>query len=185
MSAPVKFPVTVFYDRSCAMCASEMTALKALDNQQRFELVDCSTPAFKCEAAADAGVSTDAMMTLIHARDANGRWLIGIECFEELYRAAGMKWAARMLGAPVLRHVLMAIYPWIARNRQLLSRSGANVLIHLIPTNLPARAARFRVDIPLAPQDGTHATVTDGGNPQGRSPAPYQPGATPQERKRG
>lgn len=134
MNASVRYPLTVFYDASCPMCASEMHALRDLDTRGRIELVDCSAPSFRDTLLRKEGVTREALMELIHARDANGRWLIGIDCFEAVYRAAGLERTARVWGSPKLRPVLSKIYPWIARHRQLLSRYGINAVIRrLIP----------------------------------------------------
>ncbi|HZM36614.1 MAG TPA: hypothetical protein VFC18_19280 [Burkholderiales bacterium] len=58
MSRLPRYPLTVFYDRSCPLCAEEMHALKARD-----------------------------------------RWVVGIEAFEVVYRAAGLDNVARVWGA--------------------------------------------------------------------------------------
>jgi predicted DCC family thiol-disulfide oxidoreductase YuxK len=134
MISSVSYPLTVFYDASCPMCASEMHALRDLDSQGRLTLVDCSAADFRASQYLNEGVSRDALMNLIHARDASGQWLIGIDCFEAVYRAAGLEGAARIWGSPKLRWVLATLYPWIARHRQLLSRLGINAVIrHAIP----------------------------------------------------
>ena len=41
MAPPITFPLTVFYDASCPLCASEMHALAARDREARLVLVDC------------------------------------------------------------------------------------------------------------------------------------------------
>ncbi len=46
MNRPPRYPLTVFYDASCPMCASEMHALRDLDREGRLELVDCSAAQF-------------------------------------------------------------------------------------------------------------------------------------------
>ena len=132
MTTAVEYPLTVFYDASCPMCASEMHALRDLDACGRIVLVDCSRPDFRGDGLKEHGITREALMRLIHARDANGRWLIGIDCFEAVYRAAGLERAARVWGSPRLRRALDRIYPWIARNRQLLSRLGINALIRRV-----------------------------------------------------
>jgi len=132
MLAPVKFPLTVFYDASCPMCANEMHALKARDATQSLALVDCSAPEYRNEIAEGEGITREGMLGLLHTRDANGRWLVGVESFAAVYRAAGLEFVARLLEAPVLRRVLDAMYPWIARHRQQLSRWGVNTAVCLV-----------------------------------------------------
>lgn len=122
----IQYPLTVFYDGSCALCAAEMIALQKLDRDGRLELVDCSAADFD-----DAGlaVSRAAMMSRIHARDADGRWLSGIDVFEATYGAAGLDFAARIWGNRLLRPLWELLYPRIADNRQLLSRLGFTRLL--------------------------------------------------------
>ena len=128
----IQFPLTIFYDASCAMCAGEMHALKELDADGRLALVDCSPPEFDDQALAQGGFCRADAMTLIHARDADGRWLIGVDVFEAAYRAAGLTAIARVWGNPRLRPLLDRMYPWVARHRQTLSRLGLNLLVRLV-----------------------------------------------------
>ena len=125
-ASALQYPLTVFYDGSCALCATEMTALQKLDRDGRLELVDCSAPDFD---DAGLGVSRAAMMSRIHARDADGRWLSGIDVFEATYGAAGLDFASRVWGNPLLRPLWELLYPRIADNRQLLSRLGFTRLV--------------------------------------------------------
>jgi predicted DCC family thiol-disulfide oxidoreductase YuxK len=128
----VRYPLTIYYDASCPMCASEMLALKDRDAHDRLILIDCSAAGFPDQVE---GVSRQAMMELIHARDAGGVWRVGVEVFEAAYRAAGLTWAARLWGNRFLRPLWSRLYPWVARNRQSLSRLGANRLVRrLIPS---------------------------------------------------
>jgi predicted DCC family thiol-disulfide oxidoreductase YuxK len=134
MNRPPRYPLTVFYDASCPMCASEMHALRDLDREGRLELVDCSAAQFSDEGLRAEGITKDKLMALIHARDAHGRWLVGIDCFEAVYRAVGLEGAARIWGDRRLRPLLTRAYPWIARNRQTLSLLGVNWLVRrLLP----------------------------------------------------
>ena len=132
MTCPVRYPLTVFYDASCPMCASEMHALRDLDKQGRLELVDCSAPEFSDDGLIAERVTREALLARIHARDARGRWLVGVDCFEAVYRAAGLEGAARLWAHPRLRPLLGRLYPWIARHRQILSRLGINALVRLL-----------------------------------------------------
>jgi predicted DCC family thiol-disulfide oxidoreductase YuxK len=52
--------MTIYYDASCPICATEMAAIKMRDVNQRLELVDCSMPTFDDAEANSAGVSREA-----------------------------------------------------------------------------------------------------------------------------
>jgi predicted DCC family thiol-disulfide oxidoreductase YuxK len=135
----VRYPLTVYYDASCPMCASEMHVLRDRDRDGRLQLVDCSAADFDDTALLASGVDREKLMTLIHGRDAYGRWLVGPDCFQAAYGAVGLKLAARVWGSHRLRPIWRRVYPWIARNRQLLSRIGAHRLIRLLNSVLTRR----------------------------------------------
>jgi predicted DCC family thiol-disulfide oxidoreductase YuxK len=118
------YPLTIYYDASCPLCANEMHALHARAPAGSLELVDCSADGFDARAFAACGIDRAAMMERIHARDATGRWLVGVEVFEAAYAAAGFTRLARWWGHPRLRPLWDRLYPWVARNRQVLSRLG-------------------------------------------------------------
>jgi predicted DCC family thiol-disulfide oxidoreductase YuxK len=118
----MRFPLTIFYDASCPVCATEMRALKRRDADGRLILVDCSTADFDESVLAGTAIRRSDLMTLIHARDAHGRWFVGVEVFPMAYRAAGRKTLAGIWESRWLQPLLTRLYPWIARNRQVLSR---------------------------------------------------------------
>ncbi|HPV25491.1 MAG TPA: DCC1-like thiol-disulfide oxidoreductase family protein, partial [Casimicrobium sp.] len=62
----VQYPLTIFYDRSCPLCTREVTVLKQYDHADQLQLVDCSPTDF----TEVEGHTREAMMRLIHARDA-------------------------------------------------------------------------------------------------------------------
>jgi predicted DCC family thiol-disulfide oxidoreductase YuxK len=130
-------PLTVYYDKSCPMCATEMALLAERDWRGRLRLVDCSAPEFDDRAAAAEGHPRADMMARLHARDPEGRWLTGMDAFEALYGAAGLHAVARIWGEPRLRPVLDRVYPVLARNRQRMSRIG---LHHIVGALLRAAA---------------------------------------------
>jgi predicted DCC family thiol-disulfide oxidoreductase YuxK len=127
--APVRYPLTVFYDASCPLCATEMHALRELDPEGRIELVDCSASDFDESVLAGMPITRADLMQRIHARDARGRWRVGLDAFEAVYRAAGLERAARLWGNGRWRPLFDRLYPWIARNRQLLSRLGLHRIV--------------------------------------------------------
>ncbi len=132
MNTTTKFcvPLTVYYDKSCPLCATEMHVIQGLDWRGRLKLVDCSASGFDDRAAAEEGVTREAMMTRLHARDPEGRWLVGLDAFEAVYGAAGLSGLARFWGSRRLRPVLDRIYPVLARYRQPLSRLGLHRLVN-------------------------------------------------------
>jgi predicted DCC family thiol-disulfide oxidoreductase YuxK len=131
MNTTTKFcvPLTVYYDKSCPLCATEMQVIQDLDWRGRLKLVDCSAPDFDDISLAKEGVTREAMMTKLHARDPEGRWLVALDAFEAVYASAGLTRTARLWANPKLRPVLDRIYPWIARHRQALSKFGAHRLV--------------------------------------------------------
>lgn len=118
----VTYPLTIYYDAACPLCAREMHALAEHDRDGRLQLLDCSPKGFEDPHATAAQVSQSAMMALIHARDAEGRWFRGVEVFVLAYRAVGIEAVAQMWAHPRLRPLWNRLYPWVARHRMGLSR---------------------------------------------------------------
>lgn len=63
-------------------------------------------------------------LTLIHARDADGRWFIGLDVFVLAYRAVGIESVAGLWSNRLPRPFWDRVYPWIARHRMALSKIG-------------------------------------------------------------
>jgi predicted DCC family thiol-disulfide oxidoreductase YuxK len=122
MSRLISYPLTVYYDASCPLCRAEMHALRDRDREGRLQLVDCSARDFDDTGLLAYGVTRDKLMEVIHAQDAYGRWLVGIDCYEAMYRAAGKERVAALWGNRWLRPMFRRAYPWVARHRQFLSR---------------------------------------------------------------
>jgi predicted DCC family thiol-disulfide oxidoreductase YuxK len=141
MKSTVSFPLTIYYDASCPLCASEMHALKTADTGGNLILIDCSCPAFDDRSPIYCGITRESMLRLIHARDASGRWLRGVEVFEAAYDAAGFTALARLWGHPRLRPLWEKLYPWVARNRYLLSRLGTPRIFDLLTKNAKRKTA--------------------------------------------
>jgi len=143
MSLPtVQWPLRIYYDRSCPLCAHEMHALIAHDAHANLQLVDSSAADFADADAAAAGITPADMSRLIHACDANGRWIIGVEVFVLAYQAVGLDSIARLWAHPWLRPIWDRFYPWFARNRMALSRLGIAPLYGWLIEGAARRAAR-------------------------------------------
>ena len=137
------YPITVYYDASCALCRAEIEAMKSRDVGERLRLLDCSDEEF----VAPEGYSRHALMSRIHARDSNGAWLRGIDVFAAVYDAGGFPRIARLYRNRALRPFFERAYPWIADHRQLLSALGLARLFGLArrPTCAACDAPRTKV----------------------------------------
>jgi predicted DCC family thiol-disulfide oxidoreductase YuxK len=117
----ITYPLTIYYDASCPMCKTEMETLKETDNQNQLILIDCSDSLM--ETPTSCPVTREEMMERIHAIDANGRWIIGVDVFTAAYDSAGFKKLSQLWGSTLLRPILSRAYPIIANNRHWLSKT--------------------------------------------------------------
>ena len=144
MNAPgaTAWPLTLYYDHGCPLCRAEMFALKAIDAADRLRLVDCSAAGFADADATQAGVTVAAMMRRMHARNAAGRWHVGVPAFVVAYGAVGVAGLASALATPRLQPLFARVYGWIADHRIALSRLGLNGLFGACVGWFARRAAR-------------------------------------------
>lgn len=136
----VTYPITIYFDGSCKLCSSEINNLVARDKYEAILLVDCSPQDFD-----DRGLpaNRETMMNMIHARDAAGVWLRGVDVFIAAYRAADLNFVSRMLAHRWIKPLAARAYPWVVRNRFRLSRLGLPRLMQwLTPGPPPANDAR-------------------------------------------
>lgn len=126
----ITYPLTIFYDASCPICATEMQTIKETDFHNQLILIDCSSQDFTEPAYCP---STKAiMMERIHAVDAAGQWIKGVDVFEAAYQAAGFTKLSRFWGSKTLRPILTRAYPWVADNRHWLSKTPVPFLMHTL-----------------------------------------------------
>ncbi len=124
-------PLTVYYDASCPLCTSEMTAIKSRDDRCLLTMVDCSGANGPLAPIAGGGVPNEAMMRSLHARTADGRWLVGVPAYQAIFRATGFPRLASLAAHPRLRPLWDRIYAWVARNRHRFPRRGLARLLAL------------------------------------------------------
>ena len=117
----VTYPLTIYYDASCPLCSAEMHTIKETDFNHQLILVDCSNAQFSEPAYCPTDKAT--MMERIHAVDAAGNWLKGVDVFAAAYSAAGFKKLGAFWGSSLLRPLLSRAYPFIADNRHWLSKT--------------------------------------------------------------
>jgi predicted DCC family thiol-disulfide oxidoreductase YuxK len=142
MSTAYAYPLTIFYDASCPLCRQEIALLQRYDSQARLRLEDCSAANYTPPTSAPSSVTREAMMTRIHGLDANGQWLVGAPVFAAAYAGCGFAEFAWLWGNPRLQGFWAVVYPWIARNRKLLSKLGASTALTWVLEKLYARAAK-------------------------------------------
>jgi predicted DCC family thiol-disulfide oxidoreductase YuxK len=138
----VTYPITIYFDGSCKLCSSEINNLVARDKHGAILLIDCSPVDFDDR---DLPANREAMMNMIHARDAAGEWLRGVDVFIAAYRAADLNFISRMLAHRWIKPLAARGYPWLVRNRYWLSRLGLpRVMQWLTPSPQLADEARSK-----------------------------------------
>ncbi|HVK55600.1 MAG TPA: DUF393 domain-containing protein [Burkholderiales bacterium] len=159
MSPAIHFPITIYYDASCPLCANEMHTLKATDVDNKMLLVDCSAPNFDGRPFAKDGITVASMLGVIHARDASGHWFKGVDVFEIAYDAAGLSALAALWRHSKLRPLWNRAYPWVARNRHALSRFGIPRLVAGALRLLARGVKRSAAKAAVAATQGCNAEV--------------------------
>ena len=125
--------LTIYYDASCPLCVCEMAVVKSRDVDGLLALVDCSgnQPLPAPRMSNEAGITREAMMRSLHARTADGRWLVGVPAYEAIFRATGFPRLARLAASARLAPLLAKVYAWVARYRYRLPRRGIARLLAL------------------------------------------------------
>lgn len=86
------WPLTLYYDGDCPLCAREIKLLRQRADAQRLCLVDISLNDFHPESI---GHSRETLQNRLHARFADGQWVTGLDATLWSWRAAGLeRWAA-------------------------------------------------------------------------------------------
>jgi predicted DCC family thiol-disulfide oxidoreductase YuxK len=135
---PTDYPLKIFYDASCPVCALEMDELRARDAAGRLELVDMSASGFD---AACHGFTHADLDAAIHAVRPDGSVVRGMPALRLAYVAAGLGWLLRPTGFGPLRPAFDAAYRIFARHRKTISRT-------LAPAIAAVRAHRQRRSAP-------------------------------------
>jgi len=113
------YPLTIFYDASCPVCALEMDQLGARDAAGRLVLVDMSAPGFD---AGCHGLTHAKLDAAIHAVRPDGTVVRGMAVLRLAYAAAGLGWLLRPSAFGPLRPAFDAAYRVFARHRKSISR---------------------------------------------------------------
>jgi predicted DCC family thiol-disulfide oxidoreductase YuxK len=136
-SMTVHYPLTVYFDGSCKLCASEIGNLAARDTAGKLVMVDCSPPDFDLTGIPATHVE---LMNLIHAQDARGNWIRGVDVFVAAYAAARLPWVSAVLAHPRIKPYAQSAYPWVVRNRYYLSLLGLHKIMNFFSQRARRRA---------------------------------------------
>jgi predicted DCC family thiol-disulfide oxidoreductase YuxK len=117
MRSSAVYPLTVYYDATCALCSAEMNAMKARDAAEHLKLVDCSPLDFSHGPAP-----REALMTAIHAVDGTGQVFAGVPAIRACRDAVGLPSGGFLLDLPLVAPLAERAYAVLARNRYRLPR---------------------------------------------------------------
>ncbi|WP_443218115.1 thiol-disulfide oxidoreductase DCC family protein [Pseudomonas sp. MIL19] len=118
MNMQPHWPLTLYYDGDCPLCAREIQLLRKRASAERLSLVDISREDFQAETT---GYSKEILQNRLHARFADGEWVTGLDATLWSWRAAGLdRWAAPLTW-PALRPVLELGYRLFCRLRPHLT----------------------------------------------------------------
>ncbi|MGE0786352.1 MAG: thiol-disulfide oxidoreductase DCC family protein [Sandaracinaceae bacterium] len=108
----------VFFDGECPLCRREIDVLRRLDRRGRIRFTDIAADGFDAEAI---GRTEGELMAQIHGRTADGRWVVGVDVFRQLYAAVGFGPLVALTRLPIVRGILDLAYGAFAKNRLRLT----------------------------------------------------------------
>jgi predicted DCC family thiol-disulfide oxidoreductase YuxK len=121
------FPITVFYDGSCSVCAAEIEHYRRKDHEGRLVLVDISAPDF------EPGVYNIDLLSFLyelHVIDRRGTVYKGIESFWAIWQAFPASTLYGMMGTliklPLINPLARLCYKGFARIRKYLPKKTAD-----------------------------------------------------------
>lgn len=125
------FPIQVFYDGSCSVCAAEIEHYLRQDHGGRLRAVDISAAGFDPQPY---GITQDEFMYELHVIDQRGVVYRGVESFWAIWQAFPATRVYRVLGGiislPLINPVARMVYrgftrirPWLPKRHDC--RSGS------------------------------------------------------------
>ncbi|MDD2734632.1 MAG: DUF393 domain-containing protein [Desulfuromonadaceae bacterium] len=123
MSIQPDFPIRIFYDGSCSVCAAEIEQYLRQDNGGKLVAVDIHAPDFDPEPYH---ISLDAFMYELHVIDRSGAIYRGVESFWAIWQAFPASTLYGIMGAvihmPLINPVARLMYKGFARIRPWLPK---------------------------------------------------------------
>ena len=126
MPTKPRFPLRIYYDGSCSVCAAEIERYGRMDREGRLILVDISAPDFD---PAPLGITLDEFMYQMHVIDGNGTVYRNVDAFWAIWQAFPASTLLGLLGTlitlPVVNGVARLCYRGFARIRGYLPKRHA------------------------------------------------------------
>lgn len=120
---PPQFPLRVFYDGACVVCAAEVEHYGRKDQHDRLQLIDISAPDFDPQAF---GLSHEDFMRQMHVIDQSDRIYRGVDAFWAIWQAFPhsrlYRLFTRLISWPALNSLARIGYRCFARYRHLLPK---------------------------------------------------------------
>lgn len=115
--------LTVFFDGACPLCRREVATYRRLDAAGRIAWCDVAESG---PALTALGISPQAALARIHARQPDGSLITGAAVFVAMWRRLPyLRWIAPVAGTRPVLAVLDRAYVWFARRRGRLTGRGA------------------------------------------------------------
>ena len=119
------FPLQVFYDGACSVCAAEMAIYRRKEHAGRLIFQDLNSPDFD---PARYGITMEAFQQEMHAIDGQGHAYRGVEAFWAIWQAfPGSNWyglLGTLVTLPGLNLLARFSYSCFARVRKYLPKRG-------------------------------------------------------------
>lgn len=120
------FPLEIFYDGDCLVCATEIEHYRQRNPLQRLRFIDIRSADFQ---PADYGKTQDEFMARIHVRDQQGQFYTGVEAFLLIWQAypggSPYRLLAAVIGLPGINLLARGGYRIFARYRHLLPKKSS------------------------------------------------------------
>lgn len=118
------FPLRIFYDGKCVVCATEIKHYVGRDRLDRLVPIDISDPDFD---PAPFRISLDQFMHELHAFDSRDKVYRGIDAFWAIWQAFPANSVPGLLGKfitlPIINPLARIVYRGFARIRRYLPKS--------------------------------------------------------------
>ena len=112
------WPLTLYFDGQCPLCAREIKILNRHATESRLLFIDISSGAFDAKALR---FTFEQMQSSLHARFADGRWVTGLDATLWSWRAAGLGFWVSPLTWRATRPLLVLGYRFFCRLRPHLA----------------------------------------------------------------